>query len=137
MSVLAQNACGQSPAVSLTINQHLAYANTLNISSCGSYSFNGQTYTQSGTYPYQGSTIWGCDSTVVLNLTIIQAYNTNQSENACGNYNWNGQSLAQSGVYVDTLQSISGCDSIVEILELAMFRACRSANDDWRYWFSE
>jgi hypothetical protein len=115
MSVLAQNACGQSPAVSLTINQHLAYANTLNISSCGSYSFNGQTYTQSGTYPYQGSTIWGCDSTVVLNLSIVQAYNTNQSESACGNYDWNGQSFSQSGVYVDTLQSISGCDSIVNL----------------------
>jgi hypothetical protein len=115
MSVLAQNACGQSPATTLTINQHLAYANTLNISSCGSYSFNGQTYTQSGTYPYQGTTTWGCDSTVVLNLTIIQAYNTNQSESACGNYSWNGQSFLQSGVYVDTLQSISGCDSIVSL----------------------
>jgi hypothetical protein len=115
MSVVAVNACGQSPATSLTINQHLAYANTLNISSCGSYSFNGQTYTQTGTYPYQGSTIWGCDSTVVLNLTIVQGYVTNLSESACGSYSWNGQTLSQSGVYTDSLQSISGCDSIVNL----------------------
>jgi hypothetical protein len=115
MSVVAQNTCGQSPAVALTINQHLPYANTLNVSSCGSYSFNGQTYTQAGTYPFQGTTTWGCDSTVVLNLTIVQAFNTNLTESACGSFNWNGQSYWQSGVYIDSLQSTSGCDSIVNL----------------------
>lgn len=119
MSVVAQNTCGQSPAVTLTINQHLAYANTLNISSCVAYSFNGQTYTQSGTYPFQGTTVWGCDSTVVLNLNIVQAYITNLTESACGTYSWNGQTLGQSGVYTDSLQSISGCDSTV-ILNLTI-----------------
>ena len=113
MSVVAQNVCGQSPAVSLTINQHLASSTTLNISSCGSYNFNGQTYAQTGTYPFQGTTVWGCDSTVVLNLTIVQGYTTNLSESACGTYSWNGQTLGQSGVYTDSLQSISGCDSTV------------------------
>jgi hypothetical protein len=113
ISVLAQNTCGQSSAVVLNINQHLAYANTLNISSCNSYSFNGQTYTQSGTYPFQGSTVWGCDSTVVLNLTIVQSYTTNLTESACGSFSWNGQSFWQSGVYIDSLQSTSGCDSTV------------------------
>jgi hypothetical protein len=113
MSVVAQNTCGQSPAAVLTINQHLAYANTLNISSCVPYVFNGQTYAQSGTYPFQGSTIWGCDSTVVLNLTIVQSYITNLTESACGNFSWNGQTLWQSGVYIDSLQSTSGCDSTV------------------------
>jgi hypothetical protein len=115
MSVEAVNACGQSPATSLTINQHLASSTTLNISTCGSYSFNGQTYTQSGTYPYQGTTIWGCDSNVVLNLTIVQGTVTNLSESACGSYTWSGQTFSQSGVYTDSLQSISGCDSIVNL----------------------
>jgi hypothetical protein len=115
MSVVAVNACGQSPATSLTINQHLASSTTLNISTCGSYIFNGQTYTQSGTYPYQGTTIWGCDSNVVLNLTIVQGTVTNLSESACGSYTWNGQTFSQSGVYTDSLQSISGCDSIVNL----------------------
>ena len=119
VSVLAQNTCGQSPAVALNINQHLAYANTLNISSCSSYSFNGQTYNQSGTYPFQGSTTWGCDSTVVLNLTISNEIVTNLSEEACGSYNWNNQAYFASGTYVDSLQSTSGCDSIV-ILNLVI-----------------
>lgn len=113
MSVVAQNVCGQSPAVSLTINQHLASSTTLNISSCDSYNFNGQTYAQTGTYPFQGTTVWGCDSTVVLNLTIVQGIITNLSESACGTYSWNGQTLGQSGVYTDSLQSISGCDSTI------------------------
>jgi hypothetical protein len=122
LSVIAQNACGQSPAVAININQHLAYANTLNISSCIPYLFNGQTYTQSGTYPYSGNTIWGCDSTVVLNLTIVQAYTTNINESACGSYNWNGQTLTQSGFYFDSLQSTSGCDSTV-VLNLTIVQA--------------
>jgi hypothetical protein len=113
ISVLAQNTCGQSPVTVLTINQHLPFANTLNISSCIPFDFNGQTYAQSGTYPFQGSTVWGCDSTVVLNLTIVQSYTTNLTESACGSFSWNGQSLWQSGVYIDSLQSISGCDSTV------------------------
>ena len=113
MSVVAQNTCGQSPAAVLTINQHLAYANTLNISSCDPYFFNGQTYAQSGTYPFQGTTVWGCDSTVVLNLTIVQSYTTNLTESACGNFAWNGQTFWQSGLYIDSLQSTSGCDSTV------------------------
>jgi len=122
LSVVAQNSCGQSPAVAININQHLAYANTLNISSCDPYIFNGQTYAQSGTYSYSGSTIWGCDSTVVLNLTIVQAYTTNINESACGSYNWNGQTLTQSGFYFDTLQSASGCDSTV-VLNLTIVQA--------------
>jgi hypothetical protein len=119
VSVLAQNTCGQSQAVALIINQHLPYANTLNVSSCSSYSFNGQTYNQSGTYPFQGSTTWGCDSTVVLNLTISNEIVTNLSEEACGSYNWNNQAYFASGTYVDSLQSTSGCDSIV-ILNLVV-----------------
>jgi hypothetical protein len=115
MSVVAQNTCGQSPAVVLNINQHLPYANTLDISSCGPYNFNGQTYSQTGTFPFQGTTVWGCDSTVVLNLTIVQAFTTNVSESACGSFNWNGQSYWQSGSYIDSLQSTSGCDSIVNL----------------------
>lgn len=113
LSVVAQNACGQSPAAVISINQHLPYTNTLNISSCDPYIFNGQTYTQSGTYPYLGTTVWGCDSSVVLNLTIVQSYTTNISESACGSFSWNGQTFMQSGFYVDSLQSISGCDSTV------------------------
>jgi hypothetical protein len=115
ITVQAQNSCGQSSPVSIVINQHLQSSTTLNVTSCTPYVFNGQTYTQSGTYNFQGSTIWGCDSSVVLNLTIATVINQNVNEDACGSYAWNGQSIFTSGIYTDTLQTLNGCDSIVTL----------------------
>jgi hypothetical protein len=115
LSVLAQNSCGQSTPINIIINQHLQSSASLNVTSCTPYTFNGQTYTQSGTYSYQGATIWGCDSTVILNLTIAPAINQNLNAEACGSYPWNGQNYFNSGIYVDTFQTINGCDSIVTL----------------------
>ena len=115
ITVQAQNSCGQSSPVSIVINQHLQSSTTLNVTSCTPYLFNGQTYTQSGTYNFQGSTIWGCDSTVVLNLTISPVITQNVNDEACGSYAWNGQSYFTSGIYSDTLQTLNGCDSIVTL----------------------
>jgi hypothetical protein len=120
ISVTTQNNCGQSTPVSVVINQHMQSSTTLNITTCDPYSFNGQTYAQSGTYNYQGTTVWGCDSTVTLNLSITPTITTNIDANACGSYPWNGQSLMTSGVYIDSLQSISGCDSVV-VLNLNVY----------------
>jgi hypothetical protein len=113
LSVVAQNSCGQSPSSSVNIFQHFPSTNTQTVATCNNFTFNGQTYTQSGTYSFQDTTIWGCDSVVVLNLTIANEILTNLSAEACGSYNWNNQSYFVSGNYVDSLQSTSGCDSIV------------------------
>lgn len=42
---------------------------------CVSYTWHGQTYTQSGTYTNQGQSIHGCDSISTLQLTIIPEIN--------------------------------------------------------------
>ena len=115
LSVQAQNSCGQSPATSIVINQHLQSSTTLNVTSCNPYTFNGQTYNQSGTYSYQGSTIWGCDSIILLNLTVSSSINQNIDMDACGSYSWNGQTYFSSGIYTDTFPTTAGCDSIVTI----------------------
>ena len=115
LSVLAQNTCGQSAPISVVINQHLQSSTTLNVTTCDPYSFNGQNYAQSGSYIYAGQTIYGCDSTVTLNLTITPAIQTTIIENACGSFPWNGQTLWTSGVYIDSLQSAAGCDSVVSL----------------------
>jgi hypothetical protein len=115
LSVLAQNTCGQSAPISVVINQHLQSSTTLDVTTCDPYAFNGQTYAQSGSYVYQGTTVWGCDSSVTLNLTITPAITTSVNADACGSYPWNGQTYWASGVYTDSLQTIAGCDSIVTL----------------------
>jgi hypothetical protein len=120
LSVKSVNSCGQSANTTISINQHLPSAQTLNVSTCSPYIFNGQTLTQSGTYSYQGATVWGCDSTIVLNLNYSTSFNQTISEEACGSFGWNGQTYFSSGTYLDTLQTINGCDSIVT-LDLAIY----------------
>jgi hypothetical protein len=115
LTVLAQNSCGQSSPLSVSIHQHLQSSTILNVSTCNPYTFNGQTYAQSGSYVYQGTTVWGCDSLVTLNLTITPANTTSVNADACGSYPWNGQTYWASGVYTDSLQTIAGCDSIVTL----------------------
>ena len=43
-------------------------------SACGSYEWNGQTYTQSGDYTFAYPTLGGCDSVVTLHLTISSSF---------------------------------------------------------------
>lgn len=86
-----------------------------NISSCGVYTWNGQTYTTSGTYVQNFQTIAGCDSTVTLNLTINSASSSTFSATSCEAYTWNGNTYASSGQYSQTLTGSNGCDSVVTL----------------------
>ncbi|MEN9699631.1 MAG: hypothetical protein RLZZ301_829 [Bacteroidota bacterium] len=61
--------CPTTDQIVVTI--HPSYTHTINQTSCsGSYVFNGQTLTQSGTYYDTLNTIHNCDSVVTLNLTL-------------------------------------------------------------------
>ncbi|MBK9377715.1 MAG: hypothetical protein IPM86_05420 [Saprospiraceae bacterium] len=82
-------------------------------SACISYNWNGNVYTNSGTYTYQGQTDHSCDSIIILNLTIQAADTIIQNTRACGNYNWNGNVYTNSGTYTFNGQNENGCDSIV------------------------
>ena len=112
LTVQSQNTCGLSNLTTLVLTQHFPSTNTLNVTTCSSYVFNGQTYTQSGTYQYNGVNVWGCDSTVNLNLVISPSINETLNVETCDSYNWNGQTFITSGTYIDTFQTSNGCDSI-------------------------
>jgi hypothetical protein len=64
------NAAGCDSLVTLNLTINNATSSTSQVSACGSYTWNGQTYTQSGTYTFTTSNANGCDSVATLNLTI-------------------------------------------------------------------
>ena len=80
-----------------------------------SYYFNGQTYTTSTTATASFLTAKGCDSTVVLNLTVNPSLYGEFSAVACDSYIWNGIPYYESSDYEQTLQAETGCDSIVTL----------------------
>lgn len=82
---------------------------------CDAFTWNGQTYTQSGTYTQTFLAANGCDSIVTLNLTVGQPMTSTSSATACGSYVWNGQTYTQSGTYTQTFQTANGCDSVVTL----------------------
>ena len=87
------------------------------ISNCGTYTWNGQIYTQSGQYSIQTTNAAGCDSTVTLNLTITEPTTGSETITECSTYTWaaNNQTYIQSGQYTALLTNLAGCDSTVTL----------------------
>ncbi|MFK7982540.1 MAG: PKD domain-containing protein [Saprospiraceae bacterium] len=105
--------------VEVTVSICNSNVTTINKGICQgqSYTFNNQVYTTAGTYKANLLANNGCDSTVVLNLTVNLTIKTNLSESICEgeSYTLGTQNLTQSGIYNETFQAVSGCDSIVTL----------------------
>ncbi|MDD3874986.1 MAG: fibronectin type III domain-containing protein, partial [Bacteroidales bacterium] len=87
---------------------------TISICNGSSYQWQGQVYTQSGTYYANYTTINGCDSMYVLNLEVYPTYEFNEDAAICGGqpYQWHGQVYTQAGTYNAVYSTVNGCDSI-------------------------
>lgn len=79
------------------------------IQACGPYTWNGNTYSTSGTYTFATTTAAGCDSIAQLVLTVGAPTFTNQQATACNSYQWNGSVYTQSGTYTYVTTNASGC----------------------------
>ncbi len=121
----------------IIFNTGVPTTSSLTVQTCGSYTINGQTYTQSGIYTQTMTNSAGCDSSVVLHLTIDQPpiVEINIQHPTCPNsangraevivsqgttpssYLWsNGQTTATTtgllpGTYSLTLTTPNGCSS--------------------------
>ncbi|MDB3926920.1 PKD domain-containing protein, partial [Flavobacteriales bacterium] len=106
----ASNGCDQDYILNLTINS--AEDISTDITACETYSWHGNTYTQSGTYSTTLTDGNGCQYTSFLNLIILQN-NTSEETTVveCFEYTWpiNGQTYTNSGTYTATETLSSGC----------------------------
>ena len=82
---------------------------------CDSYTWNDNTYTESGDYTVTLQTEQGRDSIEILHLTINQSVTTEENIVTCDSYEWNGVVYTESGDYVFNTTTISGCDSVVTL----------------------
>ena len=57
----------------------------------------------------------GCDSIVLLDITIEHPIQTEENITACHAIVWNGQQCSTTGTYTAHLQTLSGCDSTVTL----------------------
>ncbi len=111
------NGCDSTVNLSLTVNP--VYLDTIFQEICDGESFavGTNTYTETGVYTEALSTAAGCDSTIVLDLTVHPVYDLFTEAQICiGDEYQQGNSIyTESGVYTDTLTTGNGCDSILTV----------------------
>lgn len=83
------------------------------VNACDSYTWleTGQTYTASGNYSTQATSTTGCDSTLVLDLTIYSPNDLTTNQTVCDSFVWNvnGQTYYASTSVTETLTTTQGC----------------------------
>lgn len=82
------------------------------------YTWNGVTYRTSGLKYWIGTNVLGCDSTVILDLTMTYSCPptyTYETINACDSYIWNGVQYNSSGTYTAIIINEGVCYNIVTL----------------------
>lgn len=86
---------------------------------CGGYTAPSGKYTwkNSGTYYDTLETSRGCDSVLVIDLSIKKATTSIQNKSAVDSFTWsvNGKTYKQSGSYTATIKNVAGCDSTITL----------------------
>src|SRR5678810_479112 len=121
-SVTLQSQSGCDSVATLVLSVTPTVTSTTNKTVCNTqlpYSWNGNNYTQAGTYSVTLQSQSGCDSIATLILTVTPAVTSTTNATVCTTqlpYNWNNNSYTQAGTYSVTLQSQSGCDSVATLV---------------------
>ncbi len=116
-SVMVTNASGSASLAGFKLCVSSTSNTNITICQGSSYTFNGQTYTISGSYTSHLTNSTGCDSAATLILLVKSASTstTNASMNAGGTYLFNGINYTTAGSYTANLMSSTGCDSVATL----------------------
>jgi hypothetical protein len=112
-STTGANGCDSTAILYLTINRSTYSEEYVTVCYGETYEWNGMEYSQSGSYSYETTTVHGCDSTVILHLTVLpEVQDVEESATICygDTYYWNGKQYNKNGDYTVTLYDKHGCD---------------------------
>ncbi|WP_258098294.1 T9SS type A sorting domain-containing protein [Marinoscillum pacificum] len=111
----ASNGCDSTVVLTLTVNPVYNETAAADICDGDTYTFGSQSLSSSGEYTELFESVSGCDSTVVLTLTVNEVYNETATVSICegDTYIFGNQSLTSAGQYTEVLTASTGCDSTV------------------------
>lgn len=119
-SQLLQNTQGCDSLVILTLNILPKHQMNIAIDICADsiYDFGGQPLNTSGIYMHLFKNSFGCDSTVTLNLTVVEPQIDTVMAGICEDttFFFAGQTFDSAGTYVFNFKNIIGCDSTVYLI---------------------
>ena len=97
---------------------------------CDSYTWNGTTYTASGSYSYNYINSCGCDSMIIMDIWLNYSDSSYIIDTAYNSYTWNGNTYTNSGIYYYQDQTVFGCDSVA-ILNLTILNTTEIIDVDY------
>jgi gliding motility-associated-like protein len=89
---------------------------------CDTYNWHGNNYSSSGTYYYNLTNTFGCDSVLVLQLTLNNSTHNSITQTVCDSIRWNGMLYLNSGTHTYSYTNTNGCAS-VDTLHLTVNRS--------------
>ena len=110
VTVFTSDGCSDTVAHTIVVNSPVAL--TISDMACDSYTWNGTTYTEGGSYTQTFTAANGCDSTVTLNLTINNSTHTVTTLAQCESYIWHGTTYTSSGTYTYGHADDNGCTQV-------------------------
>ncbi|MCF8374455.1 MAG: gliding motility-associated C-terminal domain-containing protein, partial [Bacteroidales bacterium] len=107
--------CDSTVVLTLNVNPVFNTVDSATICDGDVFLFGTQTLNTAGAYTELYTTVDGCDSTVVLNLTVNPIYFSVDSATICDGdvFTFGAQSLSTTGTYTEVFITVDGCDSTV------------------------
>ncbi|MDD6185115.1 MAG: gliding motility-associated C-terminal domain-containing protein [Bacteroidales bacterium] len=111
-TVTLTNAAGCDSVVTLNLTIYHPIHSAVTETACESFTWNNQTYLQSGTYTFAHPDENSCTQVDTLHLTVNYPVHTSITETACESYLWNGQTYTSSGTYTFSHEDANGCTQV-------------------------
>ncbi|MDW3190732.1 MAG: FG-GAP-like repeat-containing protein [Cytophagales bacterium] len=114
-----ESSLGCDSTVVLSLTLHPTFNESISVEICDgeTYEFGSLTLMEPGEYTELFQSGDGCDSTVVLSLSVSETYSVQASQTICAGeeITFGDQTITESGSFTSTFQSSAGCDSLVTL----------------------
>ena len=120
-SYTTQLGCDSVIVTELTVRPNFNYTREVSICEGDSLFVGGAYQSEDGLYADAYTTAYGCDSTVITELTVVEPYTATINATICEGerYYTGGAFQTESGIYYDTLAGSGVCENIfITILEV-------------------
>lgn len=115
--LVSSSGCDSLVNLNLVVYPHRDTSISASICAGESVQVGGQTFNTTGVHTVTIPTLNGCDSTIVLDLVVYQAYDTTYNIELCEGESFSlaGETYTESGTYQQAYTTVIGCDSVITI----------------------
>lgn len=112
--MVGPNGCDTIVTLNLAIREQGPYNDTVVV--CNAYLYQGVTITHDTQLSIQGTSVYGCDSSIHRNVVVARSYEQTIDTTVCDSILWMGNAYTTSGRYQRVFPSnVPNCDSVLTL----------------------